>query len=137
MNLDDLPGPNRPPIHDLKATTRWEAIDELIGLLVAQQRIASEHKEAIATAVKKREYSMSTGVGKGIALPHASTDLVSNAFGTLGRSRTGIQFDAPDGKPVNLVFLFLVPAADFQKHANALANIAKLLRRKDFWDGLM
>jgi len=54
----------------------------------------------------------------------------------VGRSRKGIQFDALDSKPVHLVFLFLVPAGEFQKHVHALANVAKLLQRQDFRDGL-
>ena len=79
---------------------------------------------------------MSTGVGFGIGIPHASTDLVSDVVAGIGRSKKGIEFGALDGKPVQLVVLFLVPAGQFQKHVNTLANIAKLLHRKDFRDGL-
>ena len=56
--------------------------------------------------------------------------------GAVGRSRKGLQFDAVDGKPVNLVMLFLVPQDEFQKHLHTLANIAKLLHNDDFRDGL-
>jgi mannitol/fructose-specific phosphotransferase system IIA component (Ntr-type) len=52
--------------------------------------------------------------------------------GALGRSRKGISFDALDNQPVNLVMLFLVPQGQFQKHLHTLANIAKLLHRKEF-----
>ena len=56
--------------------------------------------------------------------------------GAIGRSRKGVQFDALDGKPVNLVMLFLVPQGQFQKHLHTLANLAKLLRKQDSRDGL-
>jgi mannitol/fructose-specific phosphotransferase system IIA component (Ntr-type) len=52
---------------------------------------------------------MSTGIGFGIGIPHASTDLISEVVGALGRSKKGINFDALDNQPVNLVMLFLVP----------------------------
>src|SRR5450759_4611018 len=119
-------------ITDLRATNRWEAIDELINNLVATGKITPEHQEAIAAVVKKRESSMSTGIGFGIGIPHASTDLINEVVGALGRSKKGVNFDALDNQPVNLVMLFLVPQGQFQKHLHTLANIAKLLHKKEF-----
>src|SRR5260370_14105796 len=72
---------------DMRATNRWEAIDELINTLVAIGKIKSEHHDAIAAVVKKRETSMSTGIGYGIGIPHASTDLIYEVVGALGRSK--------------------------------------------------
>lgn len=123
-------------ITDLRAPNRWEAIDELIGNLVAAGRIKPEHQEAIAAVVKKRESSMSTGIGFGIGIPHASTDLIYEVVGALGRSKAGVNFDALDNQPVNLVMLFLVPQGQFQKHLHTLANIAKLLHKADFREAL-
>ena len=82
--------------------------------------------------VKKRETSMSTGIGFGIGIPHASTDLIPEVVGSLGRSKAGVNFDSLDNQPVNLVMLFLVPQGQFQKHLHTLANIAKLLHKADF-----
>jgi len=121
---------------DLRAKDRWEAIDELIGHLVANGKIAAENREAIVAAVKKREKSMSTGIGFGIGIPHTSTDLIYDVVGALGRSKTGVQFDALDNQPVNLVMLFLVPQGHFQKHLHTLANIAKLLHKAEFRQAL-
>lgn len=135
MDLNDFLGP-KPIVIDLRAENRWEAIDELINHLVVNHKIKSEHKAAISESVRERESSMSTGIGFGIGLPHASSDLVSEVVGAIGRSRKGIQFDALDGKPVKLVMLFLVPRGQFQKHVHTLANIAKLLHKADFRDGL-
>jgi len=119
-------------ITDLQAADRWQAIDELIKNLVATGKIKPEHQEAISAVVKKRESSMSTGIGFGIGIPHASTDLITEVVGSLGRSRTGVNFDALDNQPVNLVMLFLVPQGQFQKHLHTLANIAKLLHKAEF-----
>ena len=123
-------------ITDLRAGNRWEAIDELIAKLVATGKIPAEHRDAVTAAVKKRETSMSTGIGFGIGIPHASTDLIFEVVGALGRSRAGVNFDALDNQPVKLVMLFLVPQGQFQKHLHTLANIAKLLHKADFRQAL-
>ncbi|MDP6677882.1 MAG: PTS sugar transporter subunit IIA [Verrucomicrobiota bacterium] len=119
-------------VTDLKASDRWEAIEELIDLLVANGQVDSVHREAVVSVVKKRETSMSTGIGFGIGIPHASTDLIDNVTGAFGRSRSGVDFDALDNQPVNLVMLFLVPQGQFQKHLHTLAKIAKVLHKKEF-----
>ena len=123
-------------IINLKAKDRWQAIDELIDGLVAAGKIAVEDGDAIVHAVRTRERAMSTGIGYGIAIPHASTDLISEVVGVLGRSKVGVQFEALDGKAVHVVLLFLVPAGEFQKHMHTLAHIAKFIHRKDFRDRL-
>ena len=123
-------------ITELQAADRWQAIDELINNLVATGKIKPADHEAISAVVKKRESSMSTGIGFGIGIPHASTDLITEVVGSLGRSRKGVSFDALDNQPVNLVMLFLVPQGQFQKHLHTLANIAKLLHRADFRQAL-
>ena len=121
---------------DLRATNRWDAIDELINNLVATGKIKPENRDAIAAVVKKRESSMSTGIGFGIGIPHASTDLIDEVVGALGRSPKGVDFDALDNQPVHLVMLFLVPQGQFQKHLHTLANIAKLLHNAEFRQAL-
>jgi fructose-specific phosphotransferase system IIA component len=121
---------------DLQATNRWEAIDELINVLVATGKIQPADRDAVTAAVKKRETSMSTGIGFGIGIPHASTDLIYEVVGALGRSGKGVNFDALDNQPVKLVMLFLVPQGQFQKHLHTLANIAKLLHKAEFRDAL-
>ena len=123
-------------VTDLKATNRWEAIDELINNLVVTGRIKAEDHDAISAVVKKREASMSTGIGFGIGIPHASTDLIQEVVGALGRSVKGVSFDSLDNQPVTLVMLFLVPQGQFQKHLHTLANIAKRLHKAEFRQAL-
>lgn len=131
MNLGDILSPQQ-IVPELKAINRWEAIDELIGTLVSSGRIAPENREAITAVVKKREQSMSTGIGFGIGIPHASTELIPEVVAAFGRSRGGISFDSLDNQPVHLVTLFLVPQGQFQKHLHTLAGIAKVLRKDEF-----
>jgi mannitol/fructose-specific phosphotransferase system IIA component (Ntr-type) len=130
MHLGDILSPVQ-ILPEMRASNRWEAVDELIGLLVETGKIKPENREAIAAAVKKRDLSMSTGIGFGIGIPHASTDLITEVTGAFGRSRNGLNFDALDNQPVKLVTLFLVPQGQFQKHLHTLADIAKLLHRAD------
>lgn len=86
MNLGDiLSTPQIVP--ELKATNRWDAIDELIGVLVASGKISPENRDSVTAVVKKRETSMSTGIGFGIGIPHASTDLITEVVAAFGRSR--------------------------------------------------
>ena len=123
-------------VPELRATNRWEAIDELIDNLVSTGKIKPEDRDAVTAAVKKRETSMSTGIGFGIGIPHASTDLIYEVVGSLGRSTNGVNFDALDNQAVKLVMLFLVPQGQFQKHLHTLANIAKLLHKAEFRQAL-
>lgn len=123
-------------IENLEASSRWDAIEELIGRLVQCGKIKAEHRDAIAAVVKKRETSMSTGIGFGIGIPHASTELIPEVIGAFGRSKKGVNFDSLDNQPVHLVVLFLVPHGQFQKHLHTLANIAKLLHHREFRQAL-
>jgi len=136
MDLGDILSKDQ-ILPELQAGNRWEAIDELIKNLVSTGKIKPEHLDAIAAVVKKRESSMSTGIGFGVGIPHASTDLIHEVVGALGRSRNGVNFDALDNQPVNLAMLFLVPQGQFQKHLHTLANIAKLLHKSEFRQALL
>lgn len=123
-------------IADLRATNRWEAIDELVANLVATGKIKPEHRDGIIGAVRKRETSMSTGIGHGVGIPHASTDLVTEITGAFGRSKTGIDFDSPDGQNVTLVTLLLVPQKQFQQHLHTVSSIAKMFSNENFRQAL-
>ena len=131
MNFDDFPDPN-PPVLDLNSRDRWQAITELLDALVASGKISRRHRPEIETAVVRREQALSTAIGSGIGLPHALTDLLKEPVAVFGRSERGINFDAPDKKPVFKVCLFLMPQGQFQKHVQLMASITKLLAKPDF-----
>jgi nitrogen PTS system EIIA component len=87
--------------------------------------------EQIAMEILKRESLGSTGMGEGVAIPHARLREIEKPFGLLARLRHPIDFDAIDGKPVDLVFLLLLPVAPPGEQLNALASVARLLRRTE------
>ena len=135
MNLSDIVQADHIE-PDLRAEDRWAAIDELVDKLIGSGALKKEDREAIIEVIKKREKSMSTGIGFGIGIPHAATEAIDDVIGALGRSSVGIDFEALDNQPVNLVVLFLVPQGQFQKHLNTLANIGKLLHNREFRESL-
>ena len=118
-------------IPEMAATERWQAIVELIDLLVAQNKVKPADRDAILAALKQREETMSTGIGFGIAIPHASSEHVSEVVAAFGRSNTGIEFDSLDNAPVKFIVLFVVPKDQFQTHLRTLAAIAKFLNDRN------
>jgi fructose-specific phosphotransferase system IIA component len=119
-------------ILELQATDRWMTIEELVGRLVIEKIIDATRKDPVIQAIHAREKTMSTGIGFGIAIPHASTDAVSKVTAVLGRSSKGISFDSLDNQPVKLAVLFLVPAGQYQQHLKALASISRYLNDRQF-----
>jgi nitrogen PTS system EIIA component len=123
-------------IPEMQATERWPAIVELIDLLVSLRRIEAASRDSILAALKQREETMSTGIGFGIAIPHASSEDVTEVVAAFGRSTQGIEFDALDNAPVKFVVLFIVPKNQFQTHLRTLASIAKFLNDRTVRDRL-
>ena len=136
MTLGELLGPEN-VVPEMKATDRWEAIEELVDNLVSTGKIRADSREEVVAVVKKRETSMSTGIGFGIGIPHASTSLIYEVTAAFGRSKSGINFDALDNQPVQLTTLLLVPQGQFQKHLHTLATIAKQLHKKELRQALI
>lgn len=114
-------------VPELQATERWSAIVELTDLLIGQGKIQSADRDAVLAALKAREETMSTGIGLGIAIPHASSDRVGEVVAAFGRSSKGIEFDSLDNMPVQFVVLFVSPKDQAQTHLRTLAAIAKFL----------
>jgi PTS system fructose-specific IIC component/PTS system nitrogen regulatory IIA component len=75
---------------------------------------------------------MSTGIQKGIAIPHGNTNAVDTVCGVLGISRDGIDYDALDGEPVYLLFMLIAPDKDSEKHLRILQRLAELLGNPQF-----
>jgi phosphotransferase system HPr (HPr) family protein len=123
-------------IPEMKATERWSAIVELTDLLVAQGKIKPEDRDSILASLKQREETMSTGIGFGIAIPHASSDRIEEVVASFGRSSQGIEFDALDNAPVKFVVLFIEPKNQFLTHLRTLASIAKFLNDRSIRESL-
>ena len=113
-------------IPEMKVTERWPAITEIVDLLVSSHRIKTPD----------REETMSTGIGFGIAIPHASSEHVTEVVAGFGRSKAGIEFDSLDNELVHFIVLFVVPRDQFQVHLRTLAAIAKFLNDRAVRDEL-
>jgi len=122
-------------IPQMASGERWAAITELVDILVRVGKIKAEDRAVVFDAIQ-REGTMSTGIGFGIAIPHASSDKVDEVVVAFGRSTQGVQFDALDGEPVFFIVLFVVPKDQFQTHLRTLAAIAKFLNDKAVRDDL-
>ena len=114
-----------------------EAIDELLGHLIAVGDLEEKWKDEICASLHLREAMVSTGVGAGVAIPHAFSDHVDEVIGVFGRSQKGIDFDSQDQEKVHFVVLFISPKKSYQKHLLALAAIARLLTKNDTRQKLM
>jgi mannitol/fructose-specific phosphotransferase system IIA component (Ntr-type) len=123
-------------IPEMAATDRWQAIEEIIDRLVKDKRLDAGHRDEALASLRHREETMSTGIGFGIAIPHASCDAVHEVTACFGRSRAGIDFESLDGKPAHFIVLFLVPKDQFQTHLRTLAAIAKFLNDPAVRSGL-
>ena len=126
MNLGNLLSVDR-IVPEMQASERWSAIVELVELLVVRGKIKPDDRELVLAALRQREETMSTGIGFGIAIPHASSDRVGEVVAAFGRSLKGIEFDSLDNAPVKYIVLFVVPKDQFQTHLRTLAAIAKFL----------
>ncbi len=123
-------------IPEMQSDERWEAIEEIVKRLVTAGRIEEKDTETILSSLKQREETMSTGIGFGIAIPHASSDHVEDVVAGFGRSKAGIEFDSLDNEPVHFIVLFIVPRDQFQTHLRTLAAIAKFLNDRTVRDEL-
>ena len=130
MNLTEILSADQ-IVPRLAATDRWAVIDQLIDVLVRTHKIRPEDRETVRKAVKDRETSKSTGIGYGIALPHASVGCIQDVAAAFGRPAQGIDFQALDNQPVTMCLLFLTPQGQFQKHLLLLSTVARFLSNKD------
>ena len=121
---------------DLGSATREEAITELTEALAA--RLGKPGDAArFRDAVLQREALAGTGVGDGVAFPHAEVEGLSAPALAFGRSGAGLDFDAPDGEGARLVFLLLTPPREFERELKLLSEMARLLTRPEVRSGLL
>ena len=111
---------------ELEATNKWEAIEELIDLLVATRALRPTDRDEVMETIFERERSLTTGLGNGLAVPHGAVDCVGSIAAALGTSRRGIPFESLDGEPIHLIVLLVIPEGAFQRHVRTLAGIVNL-----------
>lgn len=115
---------------DLEAADKEEVLEEMVDLLVRAGQV--KDRAAALSALREREALGSTGIGGGVAIPHGKHESIERLVAALGMSRDGIEFDAVDGKPVNVVFVLLARADNPGPHIQALAEIAQLVQAPRF-----
>lgn len=125
MDLADLLKENVVKV-PMEAIDKEEAIAELVEVLVRAGQV--ENREGVLEALYEREQKGTTGIGKGVAVPHARHPDVSGAIAAAGVSREGIEFDAVDEKEVRLVFLVLAEVEDPAPNVELLADIGYLVQ---------
>jgi PTS system nitrogen regulatory IIA component len=125
MNISDFLSPNDVAI-DLALSNKQKLLLELASKARARLRLPPDH---ILAELSKREELGSTGVGDGVAIPHARFPEIDKAFGMLFRLRQPIDFGALDGKPIDIVFLLLLPESVKGEQLSALACVARKLRK--------
>jgi fructose-specific phosphotransferase system IIA component len=124
ISLESVILPDRVVI--LKAANKDAAIEELATVIAT----SSEVKEAdeLLGAIREREKIMSTGIGLGIAIPHAKIPSVTDFVVALGKSSTGIEFNSLDGKPVHFVVMIAGPDNQQERYLQLLARITLKLK---------
>jgi mannitol/fructose-specific phosphotransferase system IIA component (Ntr-type) len=120
-------------IPELRAATKEEVIREIVeSLRAAGQLRGAADTDDVVRAIQKRESLGSTGIGRGVAIPHTKHGSVERLVGTLAVSRTGVAFDSVDGEPVYVLVLLVSPLDRPGDHLRALENVARSMRDDGF-----
>ena len=134
MNIQELLSATRVKF-DMVSNNKADVINELIDILHADGKLSD--KEQYKQAVLRREKEFSTGIGMGIAIPHAKDASVKEAALTLGISQKGVDYEALDGTDAHLFFLIAVPADSNDVHLKVLSYISRKLMHQEVRDRLL
>lgn len=119
---------------DLEARDKAEILDKLV--LSLKGKVSNGEIEKIREAVFERERIMSTGVGKGLAIPHGKSPGIEQTYAAFAILKNPVDYDAIDGQPVNMVFLLVGPQSSNSMHIKMLSRISRLMNNSDFRDRL-
>jgi PTS system fructose-specific IIA component len=114
----------------LPGVTKAEVLDQMLALVADDPHIADF--EEVRRAVYEREAVMSTGVGKGLALPHAKTPAATGIVAAFATTAVPVAFEAVDDEPVHLVFLLVGPETAKSEHIKTLSRVSRLMNEPDF-----
>lgn len=130
MTLAELLTPER-VIAELQSEEHLPAIEEMVEHLVAHHALPEDQRALALEALRAREDQRSTGIGGGIAIPHAFLPDLEEVVAIFARSQAGVDFCALDRAPVHFIVLFIVPESQYTLHLKTLAAIAKILNSAD------
>jgi fructose-specific phosphotransferase system IIA component len=117
---------------NIEAASKEGVIREMASALVEAGKITRDQLDSIVKAIMKREDLGSTGIGRGVAVPHTKHPSVDRLVGTVAISQDGVDFQSLDGEPVQLFFLLVSPPDRPGDHLRALENISRQLRDDGF-----
>src|SRR4030067_504376 len=120
---------------DLKGKTKEQIISELVDL-TSRSKLVKDRQE-LHKAVVEREKLVTTGVGYGVAFPHAKTKAVKGIVVAFGRSKAGVDFEAMDKKPVYLFYLIAAPEDAIGAHLNVMARLSYIMKNEKVREKLM
>jgi PTS system fructose-specific IIC component len=115
----------------LAARDKWEAIEELVDVLIAAHELRLGNRAEVIEAVQTREKSSSTGLNHGLAVPHGAVDCVKELVAALGTSAEGIPFESVDESPARVIILLVIPRDQFPQHMRTLAGVSGLANRDE------
>ncbi len=136
MDIMDFLGKSSISI-DLQAKDKKSVLTELMDLLVSSGVLAKNERSDILKKLEEREVLGSTGIGKGVAIPHAKSPKIKKMVAALGISKNGIDFKSLDGELTRIFFLLVAPGETPGPHLKALAKISRLLDDKFVRDRLL
>ena len=119
-------------VPELSATNKESVIREMVASLRSAGYFKGGEPDDIVKAILKRELLGSTGIGRGVAIPHTKHNSVDRLIGTVALSKAGIPFDSLDGEPVFVFFLLISPQDRPGDHLRALENVSRCLRDDGF-----
>ncbi len=127
MNLSDFLSEER-IIPSLNASESWACLVEMVDHLIERGLMTEESKNCVLEELKEREDQVSTGIGRGVAIPHVYCEKIEKTVAVFAKSSEGVDFDSLDDSPVHYVILFLVPKDQQQQHLLTLAEVARLFK---------
>ena len=119
-----------------RAADKWDAIRQLVDVFVDSGDLDHAYRARAYEAVCDREQRSSTGIGPGLAIPHAEFDHMSREIGALGIFREGVDFQGFDGRPSHFVLMLLYPTHDSDRHVLNLASAVRVLSSPGVGDRL-
>lgn len=122
---------------NFRPKNKWEAIEQMIDVLIEEEQFPTEKREMVLNAANKRERQASTALGYQTAIPHAPIENLPGIIGSLGICPDGLDFENPTGEKIHFIFLLLTPRENYRNYIPLLAQIANLVRATSFRSALL
>lgn len=121
----------------LKPADKHEMCEKMVALLIDKGKISEDRRSILLEKLMEREALSSTGIGGGVAIPHASGENIDNTLVAVGQAPEGVDFDAIDDAPVKLVFMIVGSDRSPREHLQLLASIVRILKNKELVNKLL